>query len=318
MLLLTGLLAVFPAGEFGRIRVQAARTAGSGYMYLQGGSWVSRSGGRRFRYKKADGTYARDGWARIDGLRYYFTSKGYVQRGLKKIGGKYFLFSKHGGAGQVGRMLTGVQSVGGKLHYFREKGRAGVRGSMLKSGWQTIDGKKYYFNKDGEQNPFVVSEKKFIRTVARLARRDMRQSGILASVTIAQAILESDYGRSLLGLEANNLFGMKAVLSYNNWESDWDGSTCDKETLEYVNGRYIKITAAFRAYPSYAESIRDHSNYLRFAKHQGALRYKGVENNKSYKRTIRLIKKGGYATDPAYVAKICRIIRQYDLTKYDR
>ncbi len=297
------------------MKAEASETS---FVKLTGGEWIPKDGGKRFRYRKENGKYAKSTWAKIDGHWYYFNSKGYVLRGLRKINGKYFLFRKSGGAGKTGRMLTGKQTVNGKVCYFRTSGKAGVKGSRYTSEWTSIDGKTCYFNENGELNVNVVSEKKFIRVVGKLARADMKKTGILASVTIAQAILESNYGKSLLGLEANNLFGMKASLSGNTWKSDWDGETYKKKTLEYINGRYITITADFRAYSSYAESIRDHSNYLRYAMNGTTLRYKGVKNNKSYVKTIQIIRNGGYATDPNYVSKICSLIKKYNLTKYDK
>ena len=294
-----------------------AQAKSASYEELTGGEWIAKENGKRFRYRCENGKLFRKGWAKIDGHWYYFR-RGYVLRGLRRIDGKYYLFRKSGGAGKTGRMLTGKHTVKGKVCYFRTSGKVGEKGSRCTSEWHDVDGKVYYFNEEGELNPNVVSDKKFIKVVGKLARADMKRSGILASVTIAQAILESYYGKSLLGLEANNLFGMKASLSGNNWKSDWDGSVYRKKTLEYLGGRYVTITADFRAYDSYEDSIRDHSNYLRYAMNGSTLRYKGVKNNKSYVNTIQIIRNGGYATDPSYVSKICSLIKKYKLTKYDK
>ena len=146
----------------------------------------------------------------------------------------------------------------------------------------------------------------------------MKRSGILASVTIAQAILESGYGRSALALEANNLFCMKSQLSGNTWKSAWGGDTYAVRTGEYIGGQRVTVTGVFRSYNSIAESIRDHSDYLTQAKNGTALRYKGVVGNKSYQQTIRLIKNGGYATAPTYVSTVISIIKKWNLTKYDK
>ena len=313
-LLLVLALMCLPGGVPARMSVQAAQNA---FVKLTGGEWVSKDD-IHFRYRKKNGKFAKKTWAKIDGRWYFFNKKGFVLRGLRKIDGEYFLFRKNGGAGKTGRMLTGRQSVDGKICYFRTSGKPGVKGARLSSEWQSIDGKTYYFNENGEINTSVVSNQKFIRVIGKLAREDMKRSGILASVTIAQAILESNFGRSLLGLEANNLFGMKAMCSGNTWKSDWEGETYTKKTLEYLRGRYVTVSAQFRAYDSYEESIRDHSNYLRYAMNGSSPRYKGVYKNKSYVNTITIIRNGGYATDPAYIGKICSIIRQYNLTKYDK
>ena len=312
MLALVCIPGVFP-GNLAAAHAQEAEAS----LKLSGGEWVSKDG-FHFRYRKENGKYVRNSWARIDGRWFCFNKKGYALRGLRKVNGKYYLFRKSGGAGKTGRMLTGKQTVDGKVYYFRTTGKVGVKGSRYSSEWYSIDGKTVYFNENGELNANVVSDRKFIRVVGKLAREDMKKTGILASVTIAQAILESNYGKSLLGLEANNLFGMKAMCSENTWKSEWDGRTYKKKTLEFLRGRYVTITADFRAYSSYADSIRDHSNYLRYAMNGSSLRYKGVRNNKSYVNTIQIIRNGGYATDPNYVSKICALIRQYNLTKYDK
>ena len=63
-----------------------------------------------------------------------------------------------------------------------------------------------------------MTEKEFVEKIGNLAAEDMRTSGILASVTAAQACLESGYGSTELAKNANNLFGMKTTLSNNTWE----------------------------------------------------------------------------------------------------
>lgn len=163
-----------------------------------------------------------------------------------------------------------------------------------------------------------MTENQFIETIGKLAKADMKKSGILASVTTAQAILESGYGTSSLALEAHNLFGMKATLSGNTWKSPWDGKTFKKSTKEYLNGKWYTITDTFRSYSTYAQSLADHSAYLSYAKNGSKLRYKGVVGNKNYKKTIQIIKNGGYATDPQYVSKICSLIKKYKLTRFDK
>lgn len=78
-----------------------------------------------------------------------------------------------------------------------------------------------------------MTEKQFVEMIGPLARQDMQQSGILASITVAQACLESGYGSTDLAKKANNLFGMKKTLSGNTWTSVWDGkSTYAKQTAE--------------------------------------------------------------------------------------
>lgn len=159
-----------------------------------------------------------------------------------------------------------------------------------------------------------------IKKVGPLFTADQKRTGILASVSLAQFILESDYGRSELAQAANNCFGMKKSLSGNTWaDSAWDGkSVYRKPTKEHVNGKYITVTAEFRKYPDMAKSIADHSAYLLGAINgSGKKRYAGIKGETSYKKAITIIKNGGYATSPDYIDKICNLIEKYNLTLYD-
>ena len=149
---------------------------------------------------------------------------------------------------------------------------------------------------------------------------DVDHSGILPSVTTAQMILESGYCSTDLALNANNCFGMKAVLSGNVWGgSTWDGvSTYEKTTAEQTaSGRVYYVRAKFRKYPCVEKSIQDHSAYLLGAMKGTAKRYRGLTEAGDYREAIHIIKAGGYATDVHYESKICSIIERYGLDAYD-
>ena len=149
-------------------------------------------------------------------------------------------------------------------------------------------------------------QKAFIKRVGALAAADMRASGVLASLTIAQAILESGWGKSGLTVKANALFGIKAGRS-------WKGKVYSAKTQECYDGvTFTTVTALFRAYDSWAESVADHSALL-----TGAARYKAVIGERDYKTACRAIKAAGYATDPKYPDKLIQIIESYGLTAYD-
>jgi len=149
-------------------------------------------------------------------------------------------------------------------------------------------------------------QKDFIERVGNLAVADMQKSGVLASLTIAQAILESGWGKSGLTVKANALFGIKAG-------SSWKGKVYSAKTQECYDGAtYTTITALFRAYGSWAESVADHSALL-----TGLARYKAVVGERDYKTACRAIKAAGYATDPNYADKLIQIIESYGLTAYD-
>lgn len=164
-----------------------------------------------------------------------------------------------------------------------------------------------------------LSEADVIAKVGPLFTADQKKSGILASVSLAQFILESGYGKSELAQNANNCFGMKESLSGNTWSgSSWDGkSIYTKKTQEEENGKMITITADFRKYPNVEASIADHSAYLLGAKNGSALRYNGLKSCTDYKKAVKIIKDGGYATSSTYVSNLCSIIERWNLTKYD-
>jgi flagellum-specific peptidoglycan hydrolase FlgJ len=164
-----------------------------------------------------------------------------------------------------------------------------------------------------------LSESDVIAKVGPLFTADQKKNGILASVSLAQFILESGYGKSELAQNANNCFGMKKSLSGNTWSgSAWDGkSTYTKQTQEEENGKTVTVTAEFRKYASVEDSIADHSAYLLGAKNGSALRYSGLNSCTDYKKAAQLIKDGGYATSSSYVSNLCSIIEKWNLTKYD-
>ena len=144
----------------------------------------------------------------------------------------------------------------------------------------------------------------FIAFISPFAVNDMHSSNILASITIAQAALESGWGTSSLARNYNNYFGVKAI-------GGWGGSSVNMGTTECEGTRCYATSANWRVYASPQESIADHSRVL------SASRYNGVIGEKNYKTAIQIIKNGGYATDPDYVSKIVSIIETNQLYKYD-
>ena len=97
-----------------------------------------------------------------------------------------------------------------------------------------------------------MTKQQFIDAVKAGAKAGHEKYGILPSLTIAQAALESGWGKSHI---ENNLFGMKAGTS-------WAGGTATRATREFVNGKWVTIEAKFRAYGSFNESIEDHAKLL--------------------------------------------------------
>ena len=149
----------------------------------------------------------------------------------------------------------------------------------------------------------TAEQKAFINKIGPMAAADMKASGILASLTVAQAILESGWGKSGLTVAANNLFGIKGT--YNG-----QGYTC--KTQEWDGSEYITVDATFRKYPSWAESLADHS-----ALFNRLDRYKNLRGLTDYKLACQYVREDGYATDPNYTSKLINLIETYDLTIWD-
>ena len=149
----------------------------------------------------------------------------------------------------------------------------------------------------------AYTDTEFLNTIKPFVLEDMRKSGILASLTASQAFIESNKGNSGLTTKANNLFGMKG--SYN-------GSYVIMKTKEYVNGQYITVDAKFRKYPSWAESIADHS-----ALFNRLDRYKNLRGLTDYNLACKYVKDDGYATSPTYTQTLLNVINKYKLYEWD-
>lgn len=165
-----------------------------------------------------------------------------------------------------------------------------------------------------------LNAKELISKIGPLFTADQKKSGVLASVSLAQFILESGWGKSGLTQKANNAFGMKKSLSGNTWTgSTWDGKSVVsmKTGEETEDGKPYTITAEFRKYSCIEDSIADHSAYLTGAKDGDKLRYEGLKGCKKYKTAAQIIKGGGYATSTSYVKALCDIIKEYGLTDYE-
>lgn len=135
--------------------------------------------------------------------------------------------------------------------------------------------------------------------------RDMQENKILASLTGAQALLESNKGNSGLTQKANNLFGIKA-------DKRWTGPYITMPTKENVNGQLVTVQAKFRSYGSWSESIHDHSNFLLTNK-----RYSNLIGVTDYRLACILIKQDGYATSATYTQTLLDTIEKYNLQLWD-
>ena len=140
---------------------------------------------------------------------------------------------------------------------------------------------------------------RYIRQYAGIAVRERARSGVPASITLAQGMLESGNGQSELAVRGNNHFGIKC--------HDWKG-----QRLYFDDDRKGEC---FRKYRSAEESFRDHSDFLRYRD-----RYKFLFdfNVTDYESWAYGLKKAGYATDPAYPSKLIRLVEDYGLDRFDK
>lgn len=139
----------------------------------------------------------------------------------------------------------------------------------------------------------------YIEKYSKIAVSERQRSGVPASITLAQGMLESGNGKSELAVKANNHFGIKC--------HDWKGARVYYD--DDAKGE------CFRKYKTAQESFRDHSDFLRYRD-----RYKFLFEFKitDYKSWAYGLKKAGYATDPKYPQKLIRLIEEYDLARFDK
>ncbi len=145
-----------------------------------------------------------------------------------------------------------------------------------------------------------LDRKQYIETYQDLAIKEMKRTGVPASITIAQALLESDNGNSTLARTAKNHFGIKC-------HSSWKGAS--------VRHDDDRRQECFRKYRSVYESYRDHSDFL-----VGGRRYQFLFDLKlnDYKGWAKGLQKAGYATSRTYARLLIKIIEDNQLYVLDQ
>jgi flagellar protein FlgJ len=143
----------------------------------------------------------------------------------------------------------------------------------------------------------------FLGMLAQAAQDCQRKTGIPASITLAQAALESGWGKEAAG---NNLFGIKA-------DNSWKGPTIDFRTTEHLGGKDVKLVDRFRRYDSWLDSMVDHAQFL--LKNP---RYAACFKETTGAGWASALQAASYATDPDYAKKLQSIIRDRNLAFYDR
>ncbi|MEF8845645.1 MAG: glucosaminidase domain-containing protein [Bacteroidales bacterium] len=145
----------------------------------------------------------------------------------------------------------------------------------------------------------TLNAQQYIKEYKDLAIQEMNRTGIPASITLAQGILESDYGNSRLATEGNNHFGIKC-------HSDWNG-----KRIYHDDDRKNEC---FRKYTDDYQSYKDHSRFLTSSRRYAFL---FDYDRTDYKKWARGLKKAGYATSATYASKLINLIERYQLHQYD-
>lgn len=150
----------------------------------------------------------------------------------------------------------------------------------------------------GQRSGAFSSPEDFVRQLLPVAQQVGKQMGISPVALLAQAALETGWGRHVVGKSSSNLFGIKAG-------SRWQGAETKAASLEYENGHPVMRTSAFRSYGSYAQSMQDYANLIgqndRYSKALAV-----AHDPEAY---FDALQKAGYATDPHYARKLKQVLR---------
>ncbi len=160
----------------------------------------------------------------------------------------------------------------------------------------------------GAQADTELTKDEFIERLLPHAKELQEGYGVLPSIIISQAILESNWGQSQLAAEYNNLYGIKA---YGNQEK------VTMDTQEYVNEQWVTIAGDFRVYDSWEASMDDHTMLFVNGVDWSPEKYQGVLTASTYEEAADALQAAGYATDPDYATKVKSVIETYHLDQYD-
>jgi flagellum-specific peptidoglycan hydrolase FlgJ len=144
-----------------------------------------------------------------------------------------------------------------------------------------------------------LAPQQFFRLLAPAAIAVERQTGVPAAITLAQAALETGFGGSTIG-GAKNLFGIKGR---------GPAGSVTAPTREVLGGRSVTVSAQFRKYDTWEESVLDHGRLL-----AGNRRYAAAMNaRRDPEACARELERAGYATDPNYAESLIHLMREYKL-----
>jgi len=210
-----------------------------------------------------------------------------------------------GGGEGFGRMFSQLQ---GEVAQFIENGDAGstaasalnAEGAAVRARANGLISGEIDNLPPGGAAAGSPEQQAFLDSIAPWARKAAARLGVAPELVSAHAALESGWGQRPLragdGANTHNLFGIKAG-------AGWDGATSDSSTTEYVNGAALKTRERFRAYPDQAAAFDDYARML-----LENPRYRGALNTGNDANAFAQgLARGGYATDPAYAAKLAKV-----------
>lgn len=162
----------------------------------------------------------------------------------------------------------------------------------------------------GESAGPITSAEQFVRQLQPYAEQAAKELGVEPKAILAQAALESGWGRSLIktrdGESSFNVFNIKA-------DKSWQGQQAKVSTLEFDHGVAQKVNAGFRTYGSFKESFNDYVDFIKSnPRYQQALKQAG-----NTQRYMHELQQAGYATDPRYAEKVMSIYQSNSMSAMD-
>ena len=247
----------------------------------------------------------------VNGYYYQFYKDGQRLTGYGTDGNGEHLFIN-------GQLAQGLQNYGGVSRIYKDGNVATgwvndtylVNGSYA-NGWVRVEnGDEIYFENGKNASPTTLranyTNEEFIQVMAYYVHKYAAKYGIkVNSGIIAQAILESNWGRSTLSAKYHNYFGLKTG-------PYWTGKSVNMATMEeYSPGTYTNIRDNFRAYDSLEAGVLGYFEFTKFPN------YAAIKTATTAEQYLTYIKQAGYATSSTYVQNTLWVVNTYNLTKYD-
>ena len=168
----------------------------------------------------------------------------------------------------------------------------------------------FFKSSQTREEAIYAQHQEFLTKIAPVALELQEEFGILPSISMAQASLESEWGQSQLAAEFNNYYGIKT-------DSDNPDDFVILPTKEFYDGVYHTVEQKFARYSSFEESMREHAILMQEGTSENKDRYKGVLDAEDYSQAADQLLASGYATDPSYAISIKKVVENWNLNRYD-